>query len=148
MSSDKWGIHIIFCLHENICCGYSLEAPAQGLLMSTYNICFHGEIKLFQYLLVEKKFLIWSYISLFRALRLRKALGGGMRQAGVIAAAALYSLDNILPRLPDDHTRAKYIAKGIDKILLGHFNLSSPPLLPPPYTHAHTPPPSPKIFNP
>ena len=48
MSSDKRG------LHENICCGYSLEAPAQGLLMSTYNICFHGEIKLYHYLLVEK----------------------------------------------------------------------------------------------
>ena len=71
-----------------------------------------------------------------------------MRQAGVIAAAALYSLDNILPRLPDDHTRAKYIAKGIDKTLLGHFNLSSLPLFPPPYTHAHTPPPPPKYGPP
>ena len=35
-----------------------------------------------------------------------------MRQAGVIAAAARYSLDKVAPRLHEDHTRAKYIAQG------------------------------------
>ena len=43
---------------------------------------------------------------------MRKALGGGMRQAGILAAAALYSLDNIVPRLGEDHDRAKRIAEG------------------------------------
>ena len=43
---------------------------------------------------------------------MRKALGGGMRQAGILAAAALYSLDNIVPRLGEDHERAKHIAEG------------------------------------
>ncbi|XP_060063414.1 uncharacterized protein LOC132543893 isoform X2 [Ylistrum balloti] len=47
------------------------------------------------------------------ALRLRKALGGGMRQSGILAAAALYSLDHIMPRLGEDHVHAKMIAKGI-----------------------------------
>ena len=43
---------------------------------------------------------------------MRKGLGGGMRQAGVIAAAALYSLDHIVPRLNIDNNRATEIAKG------------------------------------
>ena len=32
-------------LHENICCGYSLEAPQQGASNEYHNICFHGEIR-------------------------------------------------------------------------------------------------------
>ena len=32
-------------LHKNICCGYSLEAPGEALLMSTHNICFCAEIR-------------------------------------------------------------------------------------------------------
>ena len=40
-----------------------------------------------------------------------------MRQSGVIAAAALYSLDKVAPRLHEDHTRAKYIAQGMVNVL-------------------------------
>eukprot|EP00445_Apocalathium_hangoei_P091173 CAMPEP_0204229278 /NCGR_PEP_ID=MMETSP0361-20130328/87087_1 /ASSEMBLY_ACC=CAM_ASM_000343 /TAXON_ID=268821 /ORGANISM="Scrippsiella Hangoei, Strain SHTV-5" /LENGTH=395 /DNA_ID=CAMNT_0051197679 /DNA_START=50 /DNA_END=1235 /DNA_ORIENTATION=+ len=47
-----------------------------------------------------------------RARRLRKALGGGMRQVGILAAAGLYALDNNLKRLKDDHDNAKRLAKG------------------------------------
>jgi threonine aldolase len=43
---------------------------------------------------------------------MRKGLGGGLRQAGVIAAAALYSLDNIVPKLYVDNNNASQIAKG------------------------------------
>jgi threonine aldolase len=42
-----------------------------------------------------------------RAHRYRKMLGGGMRQAGVLAAAALYSLDHHIDRIAEDHRRAK-----------------------------------------
>jgi threonine aldolase len=45
-----------------------------------------------------------------RALRLRKMLGGGMRQAGILAAAGLYALDNHVERLADDHRRARELA--------------------------------------
>ena len=45
-----------------------------------------------------------------RARRLRKALGGGLRQSGVIAAAGLYALDNNIERLSEDHARAKTLA--------------------------------------
>lgn len=48
-----------------------------------------------------------------RARRLRKMWGGGMRQAGILAAAALYALDHHLPRLADDHRRARALAAGL-----------------------------------
>ncbi len=46
----------------------------------------------------------------------RKRLGGGMRQAGVLAAAGLYALDHHLPRLGQDHEHAQLLAKrlGVD----------------------------------
>ena len=48
------------------------------------------------------------------ARRHRKALGGGMRQAGVIAAAALYALENHVDRLAEDHANAQILAEAID----------------------------------
>ena len=48
-----------------------------------------------------------------RARRIRKLFGGGMRQAGVLAAAALYALDHHVERLADDHRNAQVIAKAI-----------------------------------
>jgi threonine aldolase len=47
----------------------------------------------------------------------RKRLGGGMRQAGVLAAAALYALDHHLARLAEDHEHARLLAKrlGVDE---------------------------------
>lgn len=46
----------------------------------------------------------------------RKILGGGMRQAGFLAAAALYALDNNIERLKMDNDKAKYFAMEISKI--------------------------------
>jgi|TARA_A100001391_G_scaffold133570_3_gene92542 threonine aldolase len=48
-----------------------------------------------------------------RARRLRKMLGGGMRQAGIIAAAGLYALEHNVARLADDHARARRLAEGL-----------------------------------
>ncbi len=45
----------------------------------------------------------------YKARRIRKAFGGGMRQAGFLAAAGIYALDNHIERLKDDHRRAKAI---------------------------------------
>jgi len=42
----------------------------------------------------------------------RKRLGGGMRQAGVLAAAGLIALEDTPQRLPDDHANARFLAKG------------------------------------
>lgn len=51
-----------------------------------------------------------------RARRLRKRLGGGMRQAGVLAAAALYALDHHVERLRDDHKNAKRLASFVEQV--------------------------------
>ena len=51
-----------------------------------------------------------------RAHRIRKMLGGGMRQAGVLAAAALHALDHHVERLADDHANARRLAEGLQDL--------------------------------
>jgi threonine aldolase len=51
-----------------------------------------------------------------RARHLRKMLGGGMRQVGVIAAAGLISLEQMTKRLNEDHVRAKKLADGLREV--------------------------------
>lgn len=51
-----------------------------------------------------------------RARRVRKILGGGMRQAGILAAAGIVALDQIVPRIFEDHARAKKLADGLQKL--------------------------------
>jgi threonine aldolase len=50
---------------------------------------------------------------IIRARRMRKLFGGGMRQAGILAAAALHALDHHVERLADDHRNAQVIARGV-----------------------------------
>lgn len=51
-----------------------------------------------------------------RAHRYRKMLGGGMRQAGILAAAGLYALEHNLSRLGDDHRRAQDLALALSRL--------------------------------
>ena len=51
-----------------------------------------------------------------RSWEVRKRLGGGMRQSGILAAAALHGLDVHLPRLADDHRRAQRLATHITTV--------------------------------
>jgi threonine aldolase len=50
------------------------------------------------------------------AYRVRKGWGGGMRQAGILAAAGLYALKNNIPRLKDDHIKAKTLAEKLNSM--------------------------------
>lgn len=50
-----------------------------------------------------------------KARRIRKVFGGGMRQAGFLAAAGIYALKNNIDRLSEDHAHAKQIAAAIEK---------------------------------
>jgi threonine aldolase len=50
------------------------------------------------------------------ARRVRKALGGGMRQAGILAAAGLYALEHHVERLAEDHENARILAQGLSEI--------------------------------
>jgi len=58
--------------------------------------------------------------------RFRKMLGGGMRQAGILAAAGLYAIDHHIDRLRDDHARARRFRAGIDGIEGLRLPLPSP----------------------
>jgi threonine aldolase len=72
----------------SVCLSKGLGAPAGSVLLGT------GEL-------------------IRRARRWRKVLGGGMRQAGVIAAAGLYALDHNVERLSEDHKNAARLAAGL-----------------------------------
>ncbi|MFP4469674.1 MAG: threonine aldolase family protein [Bacteroidales bacterium] len=60
--------------------------------------------------------LIGDRLFIKQARRVRKVLGGGMRQAGYLAAAGIHALDHHIGRLAEDHRRAAEIAKMVEKL--------------------------------
>jgi threonine aldolase len=60
--------------------------------------------------------LVGTHKFIGRARHIRKMLGGGMRQVGVIAAAGIISLEKMVNRLGDDHVRARKLADGLRKV--------------------------------
>jgi threonine aldolase len=62
-----------------------------------------------------------------RARRIRKQLGGGMRQAGILAAAGLVALEKMVDRLPEDHRRARELARRLGEIPLVTVEDPNPP---------------------
>lgn len=52
--------------------------------------------------------------AIHKAHRLRKVFGGGMRQAGIIAAGALFAVENHVERLADDHANAQILARAVE----------------------------------
>lgn len=60
--------------------------------------------------------LVGSAEDIKQARRIRKIFGGGMRQAGYLAAAGIYALENNVKRLGDDHRRAKEIGSAAEKL--------------------------------
>ncbi len=61
---------------------------------------------------------------ILKAKQIRKALGGGMRQAGLIASAGIFSLDNMVDRISNDHENAKILAYELDKLNNIEINLN------------------------
>ena len=59
-----------------------------------------------------------------KAKSLRKALGGGMRQAGLIASAGIFSLDHMINRIKDDHSNTKILAGELNLIKNLEINLN------------------------
>ncbi|MGB1269908.1 MAG: threonine aldolase family protein [Flavobacteriaceae bacterium] len=79
------------------------ETPQQyGQLFDTISICLSKGLGA-----PVGSVLIGSKAAIKKALRVRKLFGGGMRQAGYLAAAAIYALDNNVERLAQDHKKAK-----------------------------------------
>lgn len=65
-----------------------------------------------------------SVDTIARARRIRKMLGGGMRQVGMLAAAGIYALDHHITRLADDHRRARELSMGL---LMAGIDVKLPP---------------------
>ncbi len=63
---------------------------------------------------------------IFRARRIRKQLGGGMRQAGILAAAGIVALETMIDRLVEDHKRALILAEQLENIPNIHVRENSP----------------------
>ena len=60
--------------------------------------------------------LVGSESDIQKALRIRKVFGGGMRQAGFLAAAAIYAMDNQIDRLREDHRNAKELGNVLENL--------------------------------
>ena len=81
------------------------ESPEQyGALFDTISICLSKGLGC-----PVGSVLVGSKDIIHRALRIRKVLGGGMRQAGYLAAAGIYAIDNHFKRLSEDHRKAQEI---------------------------------------
>lgn len=87
------------------------ETPAQyGKIFDTISICFSKGLgaPIGSVLLMSKK-------NLGKAMRIRKVLGGGMRQVGYLAAAAIFAMEHNVERLEEDHRRAKELGEALKK---------------------------------
>ncbi|UII79758.1 low specificity L-threonine aldolase [Flagellimonas sp. CMM7] len=85
------------------------DAKAYGSLFDSISVCLSKGLgcPVGSVLLGSKEFID-------NALRVRKVLGGGMRQSGFLAAAGIYALDNHIDRLREDHGKAKEIGKVLE----------------------------------
>lgn len=61
-----------------------------------------------------------------KARRIRKMIGGGMRQGGIVAAAGQFALDHNINRLSDDHANAAMLATGLSEACRGHLKIELP----------------------
>ena len=82
------------------------EPQAYGTLFDTISVCLSKGLGC-----PVGSLLLGSGAFMEKALRIRKVLGGGMRQAGYLAAAGLYALEHNRERLSEDHRRAKEIGE-------------------------------------
>jgi threonine aldolase len=85
-----------------------VPARRWGALFDTVSVCFSKGLGT-----PVGSALAGSRELIAKARRIRKLFGGGMRQAGVLAAAALYALDHHIERLAEDHRNAQIIAQAI-----------------------------------
>ena len=84
---------------------------AYGNIFDTISVCFSKGLGA-----PVGSVLIANAETIHRALRIRKIFGGGMRQAGYLAAAGLFALDNNINRLAEDHRRAKELAAVLQRL--------------------------------
>lgn len=114
---------------SQVCLSKGLGSPAGSVIVGSQEFiakvghcCLSKWMQAFSYsrfglVLPENRDVMCSALCR-QAKRLRKALGGGMRQVGVLAAAGLVSLHDMTGRLKDDHRIARILAGN--SVLIGH----------------------------
>lgn len=95
----------------NACAATGISPAAYAAPFDTVSVCFSKGLGA-----PVGSALVGSVEAIARARRFRKMFGGGMRQAGVIAAGALYALNHHRPRLVEDHAHAQQLATGLQAI--------------------------------
>jgi len=99
------GLHLDGARLMNAIVAKNEDPKDYGKIFDTISICFSKGLGIpLGTVLIGKNKLMHN------AIRVRKVLGGGMRQVGYIAAAGLYALDNNIERLAEDHRKASEIA--------------------------------------
>ncbi|MDA9026297.1 beta-eliminating lyase-related protein [Flavobacteriaceae bacterium] len=109
--SHKLGLHLDGARLWNALISKS-ETPQQyGDVFDTISVCFSKGLGA-----PVGSVLLGNENLMNKALRIRKMLGGGMRQVGLLAAAASYALDHQYDRLKEDHQKAKEIAEVLNQL--------------------------------
>ena len=110
-NSHKLGLHLDGARLWNALISKS-ETPQQyGDVFDTISVCFSKGLGA-----PVGSVLLGNENLMNKALRIRKMLGGGMRQVGLLAAAASYALDHQYDRLKEDHQKAKEIAEVLNQL--------------------------------
>ncbi|MGB7250362.1 MAG: GntG family PLP-dependent aldolase [Phormidesmis sp.] len=95
----------------NACVATGISEAAYAEPFDTVSVCFSKGLGA-----PVGSALVGSAEQIAKARRFRKMFGGGMRQAGIIAAGALYALQHHRDRLVEDHNNAQQLAKGLQGI--------------------------------
>lgn len=95
----------------NAICEADYSASDVGPLFDTISVCLSKGLGC-----PVGSVLLGSAENIKKARRIRKVMGGGMRQAGYLAAAGIYALDHHIERLKEDHKRAKQIAAELTRL--------------------------------
>ncbi|MET7399497.1 GntG family PLP-dependent aldolase [Dactylosporangium sp. NPDC005572] len=108
--ADRYGVHL-HCdgariWHAHVADGVPLAT--YGALFDTLSVCLSKGLGA-----PVGSLVVGSAERIAAARKLRKRLGGGMRQAGILAAAGLYALRHNIDRLADDHARARRLAEAL-----------------------------------
>ena len=89
------------------------SARQYGALFESISVCFSKGLGC-----PVGSVLVGSETLINRAMRVRKVFGGGMRQAGFLAAAGIYALDHHIERLAEDHQKAKEIGEVLQDLAI------------------------------
>ncbi len=95
----------------NACMATGIDEATYAAPFDTVSVCFSKGLGA-----PVGSALVGTYAQMARARRFRKMFGGGMRQAGMIAAGALYALQHHRDRLSEDHENAQRLAKGLQGV--------------------------------